>query len=179
MNGESVIKFKLHPIKQLFDAACKIDSNILDIDISPHYTISVDKDFSLLFEKFTIQKFIVEFEKHGKADNRYNAFGVEFNTGHLCALDSLSYQLRGKIGVIDIEESFKKISPDLISIFENNNPWFSKDGNLPFIFGPSEDFPVQSSGSVTQLEFLIKNKNNNPAYSLALQWLETKMKIPK
>lgn len=178
MNGEGV-KDNKHAIKKLFDTAVKIDASLLELDISPHHSIHVEDSFSGSLEKFTIQNFIKELDRHGNADNRYNAFGVDYNTGHLCALDSLSYQLRLKIGVIPIEESFKNLSPDLIKIFEKNNPWFCADKNLPLISIPSKDFSLQSSTSVTKLEFLIKHKNKNPAYGMALRWLNAKMKLPK
>ena len=178
MNGEGVKEFKKHSIKELFETAVKIDTSLLDLDISPHSSIQVEDGFSRSLKKFSIQNFIGELEKHGNADNRYNAFGVEYNTGHLCALDSLSFQLRGKIGAIPIEESLINLSPDLIEIFEKNNPWFCTDKNLPLITIPSKDFPLQSSTSVTKLEFLIKYKNKNPAYGLALQWLKVKMRVP-
>lgn len=178
MNGEDVKKFNGHPIKKLFEAASKIDTTLNDIDILPHNSIQVEASVSNLLKKFTIQCFIDELERHGSADNRYNTFGVDYNTGHLCAMDSLSFQLRGKIGVISIYRSLNKLSPDLIQAFEKNNPWFSTEENLPLSQIPSEDFPIQFSSSVTKLEFLIKHKNNL-AYSMALQWLKAKMKLPK
>ena len=178
MNGESVKKFKKHPLKELFKAATNIDTSLLSLDISPHPSIQVEDDISQYIKKYSIQQLIEELEKHGDADNRYNAFGVEYNTGHLFAMDSLSFQLRGKIGVIPIGETLKRISPDLIITFEKCNPWFSTKENLLPISLPSKDFSIQDSISVTQLDILIKNKSN-PAYSLALQWLDAKMKIPK
>ena len=178
MNDEGVKEFKGHPIKDLFKAASKIDTSLINLDITPHHSIQVESSYSSLLEKYTIQQFLEELEEHGSADNRYNAFGVEYNTGHLCAMDSLSFQLRRKIGVIPINESFKQLSPDLIQLFEKNNPWFSTEENIQLSQIPSKDFPIQSSSSVTKLEFLIKHKSN-PAYSLALQWLKAKMKMPK
>lgn len=179
MNGDSVKEFKKHPIKQLFEAAGKIDISLLSLNISPHPSIQVEEDFSHRIKKFSIQQFIGELEKHGDAGNRYNAFGVEYNTGHLFAMDSLSFQLRGKIGVASIEETLKRTSPDLIETFEKNNPWFCTDENLSPITIPSKDCPLQSSNSVTHLEFLIKQKDKSPAYGLALRWLNAKMKLPK
>ena len=176
MNGEGVKELKGHPIKKLFAAASKIDTSLLNLDIMPHHSVEVESCYSSLLKKYTIEQFLDELEKHGSADNRYNAYGVEYNTGHLCAMDSLSYKLRSKIGVIPIYKSFKNLSPDLIHIFEKNNPWFSTKENLSFSPTPSVDFPLQSSSSVTKLEFLIKHKSN-PAYSMALQWLNAKMKI--
>lgn len=178
MNGESVINFPAHPVRQLFKAASKIDNSLDNISIAPHSSIKVESCYSSLLKKYTIQQFLDELEEHGSADNRYNAFGVEYNTGHLCTMDSLSFQLRRKIGVIPIYKSFENLSPDLVKTFEKNNPWFNTANSLALSQIPSEDFPLKSSSSVTKLEFLFKHKSN-PAYSLALLWLKAKMKIPK
>ncbi|MGA8148945.1 MAG: hypothetical protein WB870_15440 [Gallionellaceae bacterium] len=177
MNGEGVKGFKAHPIKALFEAASNIDTSLADLNILPHQSIQVEASVSHHLKKFAIRDFIDDLERHGSADNRYNAFGVEYNTGHLCAMDSLSFQLRRKIGAIPINESFKKLSPDLILIFEKNNPWFHAEENQPTSQIPSDEFPIQYSSSVTKLEILIKNESN-PAYKLALQWLRAKMKLP-
>lgn len=178
MNGKGVKGFKNHPIKALFDAASRIDTSLADLNILPHYRVQVEASVAHHLKEFTISGFIDDLEKHGSADNRYNAFGIKYNTGHLCAMDSLSFQLRRKIGVIPINESFKELSQDLILIFENNNPWFHTEENQLLNQIPSKEFPIQYSFSVTKLEFLIKN-NSHPAYKLALQWLEEKMKLPK
>ncbi|MFA6498284.1 MAG: hypothetical protein WCV64_03005 [Desulfurivibrionaceae bacterium] len=178
MNGEGVKRFKFHPIKKLFEAACKIDTSLADLDIMPHQSIQVEASVSHHLIKFSIPDFIGELERHGSADNRYNAFGVKYNTGHLCAMDSLSFQLRRRIGAIPINESLKNLSPDLILIFEKNNPWFNAEENQPPSQIPSDEFPIQYSSSVTKFEFLIKNESN-PAYKLAVQWLRAKMKLPQ
>lgn len=177
MNDHGVTTYQRHPIKELYKAACKLDPSLAGLSILPHKNIKIEARASHLFKMFAITDFIEELEIHGSADNRYNALGVEFNTGHLCAMDSLSFQLRRKIGVISINESLKKLSPDLIIIFKKNNPWFN-EVNQQIIQCPSNDFPIRDSSSVTKLEFLIHNKNN-PAYGLALKWLKTKMKLPK
>ena len=178
MNGKGVKEFKGHPIKALFEAASKIDTSLADLDVLPHQNIQVEFGISHHLKKFAIQDFIDDLEKHGSADNRYNTFGVEYNTGHLCAMDSLSFQLRRNIGAIPIDESFKKLSPDLIQVFEKNNPWFHAEESQATSQIPNDEFPIQYSASITKLEFLIKNKSN-PAYKLALQWLDIKMKIPE
>lgn len=144
----------------------------------PHQGIQVDHSISNLLKNFSAHSFIAELEKYGSSDNRYNTFGVEYNTGHLFAMDSFSFQLRKKIGVVSIDRSFNKTSPDLIQLFKKYNPWFSLEGNFPFNKIPNADFPIQFSSSVTKLEFLMKN-NDSPAYSMALRWLNAKMKIPK
>ncbi len=177
MNGVSVKKFKFHPIKELFEAANKIDTSFVDLSVLPHQSIQVETSVSHHLKKFTVRDFICELEKHGSADNRYNAFGVEYNTGHLCAMDSLSFQVRRKIGTIPITESFKKLSPDLIATFEKNNPWFQTGINHSPSQIPSDEFLIQHSVSVTKFEILTKYKSN-PAYSLALRWLRGKMKLP-
>lgn len=176
MNGAGVIKFKYHPIKKLFEAACQIDGSLAKIEILPHQNLQVEASVSRHLKKFSILEFIAELEKHGNADNRYNAFGVEYNTGHLLAMDSLAFELRGKIGAIPIHESFTKLDPDLINAFEKNNPWFLAGENQDLISIPSKEFPIQFSSSVTKLEILIENQSN-PAYKLALQWLSAKMKL--
>jgi hypothetical protein len=178
MNGEGVKKFKAHPIKELFKASSKVDSSIATLNILPHQNIQVDASVSKHLKTFDIRDFIDDIEKHGSADNRYNTFGVEYNTGHLCAMDSLSFKLRSKIGAIEIDRSFKKLSSDLIEVFEKNNPWFQKEENDLINRIPSEEFPIQLSSSVTHFEILVKNESNT-AYKIALQWLREKMKLPK
>lgn len=178
MHGESVKEFQAHPIKKLFKAASEMDSSLVDLDILPHQSIQIEASISHHLKKFVVTDFIDDLEKHGCADNRYNAFGIDYNTGYLCAMDSLSFQLRRKIGAIPINESFKELSPDLILIFEKNNPWFQpEESQLPHQI-PSKEFPIQYSFCGTKLEFLIANENNH-AYKLALQWLGQKMKLPK
>ena len=177
MNGKGVKKFNGHPIKALFEAASKIDTSLADLNILPHQSIQVEASLSHHLKKFTILDFIDDLERHGSADNRYNAFGINYNTGHLCAMDSLAFQLRRKIGAITIDESFKNLSPDLILIFEKNNPWFHAEENQPASQIPCDEFPIKYSFSTTKLQFLIKNESN-PAYKLALQWLRAKMKLP-
>jgi hypothetical protein len=177
MNGKGVKGFKSHPIKKLFEAASRIDTSLADLNILPHQSIQVEASVSHHLKKFSISDFLDDLEKHGSADNRYNAFGVDYNTGHLCAMDSLSFQLRRKIGAIPINESFKTLSPDLILIFENNNPWFHAGENQSISPIPNDEFPIQYSSSNTKLEFLIQNESSL-AYKLALQWLRAKMKFP-
>ncbi len=177
MNGASVKDFKRHPIKELFEAANRIDPSFANLSMSPHPSIQVASSVLDRLETFNIRGFIDELEKHGHAFNRYNTFGVEYNTGHLFAMDSLSFQVRRKIGVISITESFKALSPDLITSFERHNPWFQASIDHPPTRIPSEEFPIQHSISVTKFEFLTKNESN-PAYRIALQWLRKKMILP-
>lgn len=177
MNGKSVIRYNRHPIKELFEGAKEIDNSIAGINISPHPSIEVDPRFHRL-RKFTIQVFIDELEKHGCADNRYNTFGVEYNTGHLLAMDSLSFQLRRKIGVIPITESFRTLSPDLLTVFKAHNPWFQACIGHSFIGVQRAEFPIEHSMSTTKIQRLTKF-DGNAANSIALQWLRKNMKLPK
>lgn len=177
MHGVGVKGFKAHPIKALFEVASRIDASLSNLNIMPHQRIPIEASVSRHLKKFSIPTFMNDLERHGSPDNRYNAFGVDYNTGHLFAMDSLSFQLRRKIGAIPINESFKKLSPDLILIFEKNNPWFHANENHPYDQIPNDLFHIQYSFDVTKLEFLLKNENN-PAYKLALQWLRAKMKLP-
>lgn len=177
MNGEGVKNFKGHPLKRIFEAASRIDSSIAEINILPHQDIEVVDTLTHHLIKFRVQDFINELELHGNANNRYNLFGVKYNTGHLLAMDSFSFQVRKIIGVIPINESFRKLSDDLVMIFEKNNPWFQLKGSLnQDNIIPSEEFPIQYSDSCTHLENIQKNKGNT-SYNIALKWLKKKMII--
>ena len=178
LNDVEVKTFKPHKILALFEAAEKVDSTFSNLDIQPHINIQVDPRVLENLEKFTVFDFIKELDQHGSPDNRYNAFGVKYNTGHLFAMDSLSYQLRKEINVLPISESFTKLDRDLLAIFEKINPWFEPHSDQMVYNIPSREFPIKYSSSVTKLEFLLKNKSN-PAYALALKWLDAKMKLPK
>lgn len=180
LNGHSVVdrKFSGHPIKALFDEAASIDCALRSINMTPHVDINIDRDTCKLLKSFTLENFIEDIEIHGSADNRYNSFGVEFNTGHLFALDNLAYALREKIGVPSIKYSFEKIESDLILIFEDNNPRFCSSVGKRHTKIPSKGFPINHSLLVTKLDFLIKHKSE-PIYGYALKWLSKKMKLPK
>jgi len=179
LNGHSVVdnKFSGHPIKALFDEAASKDGALRSINLTPHPDINIERDTWRHLKSFTIENFIEDIEIHGSADNRYNSFGVEFNTGHLFALDNFAYALRGKIGVPSIKYSFKGIESDLISIFEDNNPWFCGSADKCHTKIPSKAFPIKYSLAVTKLDFLIKHKSE-PTYGYALKWLNKKMKLP-
>lgn len=177
MNGEGVKEFN-HDLEALFEGASKIDSSIKYIDILPHQSIQIDEKVSHFLKKFSIKEFIVEIKKHGSADNRYNTFGVEYNTGHICAMDSLLFKLRKMICVPPISESYQKLSSDMILIFEKNNPWFQTEANKLINRIPSEQFNIKYTSSVTTFDFLIKNKNDT-ACKITLQWLKSKMQLPK
>ncbi|MDI1308456.1 MAG: hypothetical protein PSV17_03365 [Methylotenera sp.] len=178
MNGVSVKNFKLHPIKALYEAAEKVDPTFANFDISPHQGIQVEASVSEHLKKFTIIEFLEDLETHGSADNRYNTFGVDYNTGHLFAMDSLTFHVRGKIGVPAINDSSKKLDLDLQATFEKINPWFQTTLGQSIYKLPTVEFPIHDSVTVTKFEILLKNKNN-PANSFALRWLRAKMKLPK
>ncbi len=177
INGKGVKGYGRHPIKALFDAASRIDNSLLELNILPHHSIEVKDNAVGHVKTFAISDFIDDLEKHGRADNRYNAFGVTYNTGHLFAMDSLSFQLRQRSCSIPINQSFNKLSQDLFVTFQNKNPWFHTNENKLHDPIPSKDFSIVYSQSVTKLEYMIKNKSD-PACKLALQWLEAKMKLP-
>jgi hypothetical protein len=177
MNGLSVKNFSGHPIKKLFEAAIKIDSSFAEINILPHPNFIIEPSVSHHLKKFTAHEFIDEIEKHGNPNNRYNAIGIEYSTGHLCALDSFSFRTREKIGCNPINESLNNLSPDLIEIFNKFNPWFQAGTDHPPIQVSSKELPIQRSSSVTKFEIITGN-NINPSYKIALQWLGAKMKLP-
>jgi len=181
LDGHSVIdkrKFRGHPVKILFDDAAKVDNALRSIDLTPHVKINIEEDVRRHIKSFTIDSFIEDIDVHGSADNRYNSCGVEFNTGHLFALDNFAYALRGKIGVPSINDSFNNIHSDLISIFEANNPWFCGRTDKCHKSIPSEVFPIVLSSAVTTLDFLYEHKDESP-YRHVLKWLDKKMKLPK
>lgn len=122
-------------------------------------------------------EFIKDIEAQGSPDNRYNSFGVGFNSGHLFALDSFAFCLRQKIGVPPIQEALKKIDPDFVEAFYCYNPWFTP-GHVELAEIPNESFNLRLSGAVTTLKRLISKK---PLYDsrFALQWLDKKMKLPE
>jgi len=178
MNGEGVKKYRGHSIKALFEAATKIDTTISALDILPHNTILIDDRIASHFRTFTATEFIEEIGKYGCPDNRYNVFGVEYNTGHLCALDSFSFKIRNKIGVLPITENFNKLSADMYLMFEKNNPWYQEEENGTLFQIPSKEFPILSSSNTTTLDYL-KNNSDDEAYKLVLKWLSEKMKLPE
>ena len=167
-----------HSINALFGKAASIDCALSNIKLTPHADINIDKVTSKHLKSFSIDNFIEDIEIHGSSDNRYNSFGVEFNTGHLFALDNFAHALREKIGVPSIKYSFKGIERDLISIFEDNNPWFCNNVDKCHTKIPSKAFPIKDSLEVTKLDFLIKHKSE-PTYGYALKWLNKKMKLPE
>jgi HEPN domain len=172
------VKNKSHGINNLFKEAIKIDTSLAHFNILPHPIIQVENSVSQHLKTFVRSDFINDIAKHGCPDNRYNAFGVEYNIGHLFAMDSLAFQLRREIGVKSIHESFKRLSPDLILIFEKNNPFFHSEKDQPPIKIPSTETPIQFSCSVTTLDFLTKHRSK-PGYNEALRWLNVKMQLPK
>lgn len=176
MNGEGVKNYRGHCIRKIFEACCKIDGGIAELQVLPHPSICIEPSILQYVKKFTIQEFIAELDLHGKSDNRYNAAGVDYNTGHLLAMDSAAFQLRKRIGVVPISESLRKIDSYLVDIFELNNPFFQSGKSCIVAAVPSKEFPVKESSSVTKLQFLQKNQSD-PACKISLCWLDKKMKI--
>jgi hypothetical protein len=58
-----------------------------------------------------------------RADNPRSFIGIEYNTGHLFALDAFAHQVRALIGVRPIGESHKELSEDLVPSFNIANPF--------------------------------------------------------
>jgi HEPN domain-containing protein len=176
--GVDTNEFIGHPLVKLWNAASRINNTLQNLDIIPHESMHVEPSSAIHLKKYTINDYLDVLEKYGSPDNRYNAFGLKYNTGHLCALDSFCAKLRPKIGVIRIEESFKNLSPDLILSFEHYNPWFASKDSQALSEIPNKDFPIKYGISFTHLDFLIKNEISNEC-GLALQWLRSKMRLPK
>jgi HEPN domain-containing protein len=175
MNGHPVKHFN-HSIKKSYDFTKDLSSDLVDLDISRHNDIQVDSNVVNHIKNFTILEYINELETHGASDNRYNASGVVFNTGHLFALDALVFNLRKKIEVPPIFESFNKLNPEMLIFLNKLNPWFQIFPDKNEV--PTQDFPIQYISYVTKLEFIKEENNkNDPKCYLALKWLKTKMKI--
>lgn len=165
MNGVSVLRFKFHPIKKLYDAARNVEPDFFaKLDIKPHPKIQIGADDVYLLTEFTTSGFLQELESQGSPQNRYNSSGVKYDPGHLFAMDGLSFKLRDRIGVPQIGESFKGLSPDLLTAFENCNPWFLGNSAQSLNEIPTDEFPIQFVSTVTKFETLTKY-SNNPAYT--------------
>ena len=101
-------RFKGHPISVLHVEACSVDGQLSAVDTKPHTAIKIHPNISELIEKFSVTDFINDVEVQGSPDNRYNSFGVNFNSGYLFALDSYVFGLRQQIGVPPIQEPSEK-----------------------------------------------------------------------
>lgn len=176
MNGLSVQTYKGHPIIKLFEASQSVELSISRLDISPHVCIPINSSVNKHIRRFTVVELLKDFEKYGSADNRYNIFGIDFNTGHLLALDALIFQLRELIGVDPIEKSFSNLGSDVLNTFQKYNPWFYP--GVPMTEVPNPQFPISNYINATKYEILEKNKKN-PAYRLALVWLRKHMRLPE
>ena len=175
LHDVSVKKSKSHSIKPLFKQAIEIDKELKTIDLTIHPDIHIDKNF---YEQINLENFLNDIETYGNADNRYNSVGVDFGIEHLFALDKFVFLLRDKIEVPDITDSFKKLDSDTESALKDYNPWFFKDNPQNKKALPNQDFPIEWTLSSTWLNFLKKNYDH-PEYSLALKWLNEKMKLPR
>jgi hypothetical protein len=178
LNGQSVKSFGGHSINNLLVEALKISPVLDKADLSPHKDINIDPSMKDSLEIFTLSKFIADIDNHGSPDNRYNSFGVAFNTGHLFALDSFCHLLRSELIVPNIYDSFKRADESLISAFNENNLWFCNDRSFNHSKIPCREFSIKISLSVTKLDFLVENINEQN-HKFALTWLYEKMKLPK
>ena len=177
LHDVSVKNRKGHSIKPLFEKAIEIDKELKTIDLTIHPDIHIDKNF---YEQINLEKFLNDIETYGNADNRYNSVGVDFGIEHLFALDKFVFLLRDKIEVPDIIDSFEKLGSDTESALKDYNPWFFKNNPQNKKALPNQDFPKPQEWTLssTWLNFL-KESYNHPEYSLALKWLNEKMKLPK
>ena len=177
MRGQSVLSYRGHPLLKLLKAATAIEPSLDTADISMHPSITAPENCSRLLQQFSINELLVDLENHGASDNRYNAIGIEYNTGHLLALDAFAHHVRALIGVPPIGESHRKLSEDLVATFNIANPWFCTLQELPLNL-PSKDLRLKAHGSVTKLELISKNQEN-PECTIAMEWLSKKIQLPK
>lgn len=177
LNGNSVANIKSHSIDKLFERAVILDAGLKSISLTPHSNLKINKECTELIKTFTLKELIENIDKHGCADNRYNSFGVEFDTSILFALDNFLFYLRGKLDVPDIFKSFKKIDVGLVNAFKDNNPLFCEDEFFHTEI-PSEKFQARYSYSVTTLDFVNCNENDH-RHKYVLTWLNEKMLLPR
>lgn len=175
LHDVSVKNNKGHSIEPLFKKAIEIDLELKKIDCKIHPDINIDKN---LYEQISLEKFLNDIENYGNADNRYNSVGVYFGIEHLFALDKFVFLLRNKIEVPDISDSFKELDINTESALKDYNPWFFKNNPQNNKILPNQDFQIGWALSSTWLNFLKKNYEH-PEYSLALKWLNKKMKLPR
>lgn len=177
--GHSVVekRFKGHPLKALLNAVQQIDKTLEDVDLSRSDQVSIEAWAKEHVKNHTLANFIADLETFGSPDNRYNALGVDFDTGHLFALDALISVIRSKLIVPSIDESYRKLDNEMQNYARKYNPKFYEAQNDQESI-PNSNFQIKFAGAVTKLEFLIRNKNTHP-YGVALQWLDLKMKLPK
>lgn len=175
LRGESV-KDEKHDLEALYTKACTLDVSLQSITIEPHDLLPVPEYARDYLKVFSTIEFLRNIDKFGRPDNRYNSFGVDFNTGCLFALDHFVFSLREKIIVPDIWQSLRKVDGYLIDTLEIHNPWFSR--NPIASDSPQTPIVVTDSMAITKFDFLVK-QSQNPPYRLALKWLNQMMKLPK
>ena len=164
-----------HPLVALFDAASVFNPDISNFSLVLHRGVKIDPQLASHLKSFSPIEYVQDLSINGVAANRYNASGVIFNTGHLFVLDAFVCQLRKIIGVTEIENSFSRISKDLVESFYDNNYHFAQLSAAHSAV-PSPDFPVRHSLAATRLDYLRKNEGH-PTCSIALQCLKQKMKL--
>jgi hypothetical protein len=177
MRGCGVASYRGHPLLSLLNAAISVEPSLGKVDISRHQSIAVSEKNSALLQQFSVNELLVDLESHGASDNRYNAVGIEYNTGHLFALDSFAHHVRALIGAPPIGESHKELSGDLVACLSIANPWFCGHQEHSIAL-PSEEMPLKAHGTVTTLDF-ISNNQRYPECIIAFEWLSKKMQVPK
>lgn len=92
LNGQSVAERRStsHAVKNLFEQACRFDASLASMALEPHGTIQVFDAAKPHLSIFAVDSFLSDIDKYGRPDNRYNSFGIDYNTGHLFALDHLA-----------------------------------------------------------------------------------------
>lgn len=169
-------RFRGHPIVTLHQEACSVDKQFPTVDTKPHEAIKIHSAVLESVDVFSVSEFINKIEAYGNPDNRYNSFGVNFNSGYLFALDSYVFGLRQLIGVPSIQENLRKVDQTLIEAFYEYNPWFEST-NMDFLEIPNESFSISTSTAVTTLDFLTGEYAPHGS-RFVLQWLGKKMKLP-
>lgn len=177
LRGFSVKDFsKGHPISSLYQQACSADSTASLLNTKFHSEIEIPDSCRKILKSLSLNEFIELIEIQGSPDNRYNSFGVEFNSGHLFSLDSLVFGLRQIIKVNNMKVTLEKMDHIFVEKFKLFNPWFAKELNITNNIS-NKELKLKISISRTTLDqFASGNHESNSRY--AIQWLEKKMKLP-
>jgi hypothetical protein len=179
LRGASVNHRRLqgHPIAALYSEACSVDEQLDAVSTKFHTEIKIHPNVAESFKEVAVAEFINDVETQGSPDNRYNSFGVSFNSRYLFALDSFVYGLRKQIGVPPIQETLQKMDQGLVEAFYLYNPCFALT-HIDLAEIPNDDFNLRLSGSVTTLDRLI-SAHAPDGSKLVLKWLDKKMKLPR
>jgi len=92
LHGESVIDVT-HNVTVLYEKACILDTSLQSITIEPHDLLSIPEYARDYLKVFSTIDFLRDINKFGRPDNRYNSFGVNFNSGRIQPINATPSKL--------------------------------------------------------------------------------------